>query len=146
MAGWRIGVLVGSEEHINNILKFKSNMDSGMFLPVQMAAVKALNSGKSWYQSINDTYRKRQKIGFEILKTLGCKFSKSQSGMFVWGKAPSEIEDVDEWINKILDEYKVFITPGFIFGSNGIRHIRISLCSTEGRLKEALKRLKNINA
>jgi len=142
MAGWRIGVLIGTEHHINNILKFKSNMDSGMFLPVQKAAVKALSLEDDWYTTLNNIYKKRQNLGFQLLDSLQCSYSSTQAGMFVWGKAPDHVGDVNQWINQLLEKKKIFITPGFIFGKNGQRYLRISLCSSEEKLKEALERIK----
>jgi aspartate/methionine/tyrosine aminotransferase len=143
MAGWRIGWVAGKKELIEAVLKVKSNMDSGMFLGLQHAAVEALKSGKEWFQKQNEIYRKRQEAACAILEELGCTFSRKQSGLFVWAKAPDAIVDVEKWIDEILYGTKVFITPGFIFGDAGKRFIRISLCATEEKLKEALSRIKN---
>ncbi len=143
MAGWRIGWVAGKKELIEAVLKVKSNMDSGMFLGLQHAAVEALKSGKEWFQKQNEIYRKRQEAACAILEELGCTFSRKQSGLFVWAKAPDAIADVEKWIDEILYSTKVFITPGFIFGDAGKRFIRISLCATEEKLKEALLRIKN---
>ncbi len=143
MAGWRIGWVAGKKELIEAVLKVKSNMDSGMFLGLQHAAVEALKSGKEWFQKQNEIYRKRQEAACAILEELGCTFSPKQSGLFVWAKAPDAIADVEKWIDEILYGTKVFITPGFIFGDAGKRFIRISLCATEDKLKEALTRIKN---
>ena len=141
MAGWRIGMVAGHNEYIKNILKVKSNMDSGMFLALQMAAVEALGNPESWYHSINDVYRKRRKLVEEIMEMLNCTFDKSQAGLFVWGRIPDNISSCELFIEEILNKTHVFITPGFIFGENGARYIRISLCATEKRLTEARERL-----
>lgn len=146
MAGWRIGWVAGKKELIEAVLKVKSNMDSGMFLGLQHAAVEALKSGRDWFKSQNEIYRKRQEAAAAILEELGCSFSRKQSGLFMWAKAPEAIADVEKWIDEILYGTKVFITPGFIFGDAGRRFIRISLCATEEKLKEALGRIKNLKS
>ena len=142
MAGWRIGMVAGKQQHIDNILRFKSNLDSGMFLPAQLAAVEALSQGDDWYASVNKEYAKRRKIAGEILKTLGCEFDENQVGMFLWAKIPNIIQEVESWVDDIMLNAKVFLTPGFIFGSNGQRFIRISLCSKQATFSEALSRIK----
>jgi len=142
MAGWRIGMVAGQSDYIKTILKVKSNMDSGMFLAMQKAAVEALNNNESWYGLINSVYSKRRRIVEEIMLLLKCRYDKSQVGLFVWGCIPEEIKDCESWIEDLLMKTLVFITPGFIFGMNGERYIRISLCATEERLKEARKRLE----
>ena len=144
MAGWRLGMIAGDAEHISNILIAKSNVDSGMFLPVQEAAIAALNQGPEWYSSLNDVYRKRREIVWEMMDELGCHFEKDQAGLFVWGRVPDGVSDVRKWVDEILYEGKVFIAPGFIFGTRGERYIRISLCSKEEVLKKALKRIKDL--
>ncbi|HKK41504.1 MAG TPA: aminotransferase class I/II-fold pyridoxal phosphate-dependent enzyme [Bacteroidales bacterium] len=141
MAGWRIGMVAGHSEYINNILKVKSNMDSGMFLAMQVAAAEALNNPESWYESVNEVYSVRRKIVEEIMDTLGCTCNKDQAGLFVWGRIPSDTAGVEEFIEDILRKTNVFITPGFIFGEKGRRYIRISLCASEERLAEAKDRL-----
>lgn len=146
MAGWRIGWVAGKKELIEAVLKVKSNMDSGMFLGLQHAAVEALKSGSDWFKSQNEIYRKRQEAAAAILEELGCSFSRKQSGLFMWAKAPGAIADVEKWIDEILYGTKVFITPGFIFGDAGKRFIRISLCANEEKLKEALGRIKNLKS
>ena len=143
MAGWRLGWIVGGQEYINTILQVKSNMDSGMFLPVQLAAAKALSLGSKWFTELNNEYAKRRKLAFEILDFLDCTYSQSQVGMFVWAKIPETTKDAGELSNDILYNKNVFLTPGFIFGSQGERYLRISLCTPEARLKEALERIKN---
>jgi len=142
MAGWRIGMVAGHSEYIKNILKVKSNMDSGMFLPMQMAAVEAINNPESWYDNVNSVYIKRRKIVEEIMDLLNCSYNKQQVGLFVWGRIPDYINDCETWVDDILKKNSVFITPGFIFGENGKRYIRISLCANEKRLMEAQDRLK----
>lgn len=141
MAGWRIGMVAGHNEYIKNILKVKSNMDSGMFLAMQVAAAEALKNPDSWYDSVNEVYTGRRKIVGEIMDSLGCSYNSEQAGLFVWGRIPEETPDAEEFIENILQESHVFITPGFIFGEKGRRYIRISLCASDGRLKEAKNRL-----
>jgi len=141
MAGWRIGMVAGHSEYINSILKIKSNMDSGMFLPLQLAAAEALNNPSEWYDEINEVYLKRRKIVEEIMDILKCTYDKKQTGLFVWGKIPSTYESAELLADKVLQEANVFITPGFIFGKNGIQYIRISLCTKENLLEEAKQRI-----
>jgi aspartate/methionine/tyrosine aminotransferase len=143
MAGWRMGMLAGSQGHIDNVLRFKSNLDSGMFLPIQLAAVEALGQGDDWYGAVNAEYAERRKIAGQILHTLGCTFDKRQVGMFLWAKIPDNIKEVEPWVDTIMMDAKVFLTPGFIFGSNGQRYIRISLCSKQATFSEALSRIQN---
>ena len=143
MAGWRVGVLCGNKERINEVLRFKSNMDSGMFLPVQLAAAKALSLGKDWYESINAVYRKRREKVYELLDALHCGYSKLQSGMFMWAKIPAGFENSYALSDKVLYESNVFITPGGIFGNGGNDYIRISLCATEEKINEAIERIRN---
>jgi hypothetical protein len=144
MAGWRIGMVAGHCDYIKEVLKVKSNMDSGMFLGMQMAAIEALGNPESWYDTVNEVYVKRRKIVEEIMDLLGCRFDKSQVGLFIWGKIPEEIKSCEEYVEEILNKANVFITPGFIFGENGQRYIRISLCATEARLIEAKPRLEKV--
>lgn len=141
MPGWRVGWLAGNPTYIDAVLKVKSNMDSGMFLGIQKAAVKALKQQGEWFDDLNGLYLKRRKEAYKILDILGCSYSKSQVGLFVWARAPASIKSVEKWIDAILYETKVFITPGFIFGNAGNGFIRISLCSSEEKLKEANSRL-----
>lgn len=142
MAGWRIGWVAGKREYIDAVLKVKSNMDSGMFLGLQHAAVEALKNGSEWFTALNKVYGDRKKIAIQLLDVLGCSYADNQSGLFVWAKAPMNISDVEKWIDEILYGTKVFITPGFIFGEAGKRYIRISLCCTVEILKEALQRIE----
>jgi LL-diaminopimelate aminotransferase len=144
MAGWRIGMIAGNSEYIKEILKVKSNMDSGMFLPMQMAAVEALNNPDSWYETVNEVYMRRRKTVEEIMDILKCRFDKNQVGLFLWGRIPESIKSCEEYIEGILNRSHVFITPGFIFGDNGERYIRISLCANEERLTEAKERIRKL--
>jgi LL-diaminopimelate aminotransferase len=141
MAGWRVGMLCGSKENVENVLRFKSNMDSGMFLPVQLAAAKALSLGKEWHDELNVIYRKRREKVFGLLDLLKCSYSNSQAGLFVWAKIDNSYQDGFELSDKILSDCRVFITPGGIFGSAGKKYIRVSLCSTEKKFEEAINRL-----
>ncbi|MBN9297645.1 MAG: aminotransferase class I/II-fold pyridoxal phosphate-dependent enzyme [Filimonas sp.] len=143
MAGWRVGVLVGAKERIDEVLRFKSNMDSGMFLPLQLAAAKALGLGADWYESVNKVYRERRAKVYELLDTLECTYSKEQVGMFMWAKIPAKYKDGYALSDDVLYNANVFITPGGIFGSNGNGYIRISLCGSIERFDEAIKRVKN---
>ena len=139
MAGWRIGMVAGNKNLIDSILKVKSNMDSGMFFAIQKAAVKALSLNKEWYLSINATYRKRRELVWEIMDLLNAKYDKNAKGMFVWGKINNS--NSLEFADNILKKHAVFITPGDIFGKNGVGYIRMSLCCNEIVLKEILKRI-----
>jgi aspartate/methionine/tyrosine aminotransferase len=143
MAGWRVGMLVGSAQRIDEVLKFKSNMDSGMFLPLQLAAAKALQLDEEWHLTVNDVYKKRQVRVFELLTLLGCHFDAKQAGMFVWASIPGGYEDGYGLSDKVLQEANVFITPGGIFGSNGNKYVRVSLCATEEKITEAIQRITN---
>ena len=145
MAGWRIGMVAGHRDYIKNILKVKSNMDSGMFLPLQLAAVEALNNPPSWYDTVNKVYKERRKTAESIMGLLRCRFSKEQTGLFVWGRIPDEIENCEAFVEEILNKAHVFITPGFIFGSQGDRYIRISLCADNDRLNQAKRRIETLS-
>ena len=142
MAGWRVGMLLGKQEWISTVMKFKSNMDSGMFLPLQLAAVDALNNPPSWYENLNSIYRKRQKEAFKIMDALDCVYEKNQGGMFVWAKIPKRYKDAYELSDVVLDNTEVFVTPGGIFGSQGNDYLRISLCQKVEVFQESLKRIK----
>lgn len=146
MAGWRVGVLCGSQEKINDVLRFKSNMDSGMFLPVQLAAVKALQLGKDWHDGLNEVYARRRALVSDLLEAIECKVAPNQAGMFVWAAIPESYKDGYELSDEILYGCNVFITPGGIFGSAGDRYIRVSLCSTEEKLKQAISRVQKVKA
>lgn len=142
MAGWRVGVLCGAQQKINEVLQFKSNMDSGMFLPLQLAAAKALSLPKEWYDTVNVVYKKRRTKVIELLDKLNCTYSKQQAGMFMWAKIPGSYEHGYALADKILYNYNVFLTPGGIFGKGGDNYIRISLCATEEKISEAIERIK----
>jgi len=142
MAGWRVGMLCGAKERIDEVLRFKSNMDSGMFLPVQLAAAKALSLGKDWYDGINLIYAKRREKVFELLSLLNCTFSKDQVGMFVWAAIPNTFKDGYELSDRVLYGASVFITPGGIFGEAGKKYIRVSLCGTVEKFQEAIERIQ----
>jgi len=141
MSGWRVGMVCGSEENLNSILKVKSNMDSGMFYPLQAGAAIALRLSKEWFQSLNKTYLKRKKLILELADVLNCIPTKDQTGMFVWAKIP-EGTTSELIVDKLLHEYDLFITPGFIFGSQGEGYVRFSLCTPEETIIEAIKRVK----
>jgi len=141
MAGWRVGILSGAAARINEVLTFKSNMDSGMFLPVQLAAAKALALGRDWYEGLNSVYRERREEAFALLDLLKCEYDKSQSGMFVWAHIPSGYKDGFALSDEILQNASVFITPGGIFGTAGKRYIRISLCSPKERIMACRERI-----
>lgn len=142
MAGWRVGVMSGAKERIDEVLRFKSNMDSGMFLPAQLAAAKALQLPKSWYDEVNAIYRKRREKVFELLDLLQCVYDKKQAGMFVWAKIPASYKTGYELSDEVLYGTGVFITPGGIFGKAGDGYIRVSLCSPEEKFAESIKRIK----
>ena len=143
MAGWRVGVVAGRADIISDILRFKSNMDSGMFYPVQAAAAEALALGNEWFDSLNATYYEREKNGYALLDALGCNYAKGQAGLFVWAAMPEDFEgDCFAFSDKVLEECDVFVTPGGIFGSEGTKYIRISLCMPKERLAEAAERAK----
>jgi len=145
MPGWRMGMLASNAEFVQWILKVKSNIDSGQFKPMQVAAIAALNNSDEWHHKMNiELYKNRRQLAEEILKTLGCTFDESQVGMFLWGKIPSNYADSGVLADKVLYESKVFVTPGFIFGDKGNRYIRLSLCANEKMLGEALERVKLI--
>jgi len=141
MAGWRVGMLCGAKERIEEVLRFKSNMDSGMFLPVQLAAAKALSLGKGWQEEVNKVYKERRAKVFELLDLLQCEYSAQQAGLFIWAKIPAAYKDVYVLSDEILYKSNVFITPGGIFGSAGDNYIRVSLCAPVEKIEEAIKRI-----
>jgi len=143
MAGWRVGMLCGAKERIDEVLRFKSNMDSGMFLPVQLAAAKALALGKDWQGEVNTVYNERRIKVFELLDLLKCKYSKQQAGLFVWAKIPSNYKIGFELSDEVLQQSAVFITPGGIFGDAGDKYIRVSLCAPVEKFEDAKQRLIN---
>ncbi len=143
MPGWRVGMLATNSTFVQWILRIKSNIDSGTFRPLQLAAAQAYDNSDEWHTEANvATYASRRKIAEEIMTQLGCKFDPTQQGMFLWGKIPDNIANVEDLTERVLHEARVFITPGFIFGSNGDRYIRISLCAKDEKMQEALKRIK----
>lgn len=143
MAGWRMGVVVGAKERIDDILTFKSNMDSGTFNPIQMASITALELADKWYDDLNKIYYERQDIGYKIMDALGCTYDQPQAGLFIWGKMPEGMGgDCFEVSDKILYDCGVFITPGGIFGSQGNNYLRISLCAPAEKLEKALQKVK----
>lgn len=146
MAGWRVGVLCGSSDKIDVVLRFKSNMDSGMFLPIQMAAVQALQLGREWHEQLNTIYARRKMLVIQLLNNIGCIPTGEQAGMFVWAAVPDTYKDGYALSDDILYNSNVFITPGGIFGSAGEKYIRVSLCSSEENLKHAIERVQKIHA
>lgn len=144
MAGWRVGMLCAAKERINEVLRFKSNMDSGMFLPVQLAAAKALSLDKSWYDEVNAIYAARREKVFELLNLLKCRYSKDQVGMFVWASIPEGEVSGYSLSDKILYGANVFITPGGIFGKAGEQYIRISLCGSVTLFEQAIERIQQL--
>ena len=146
MPGWRMAMLASNVQFVNWILKVKSNIDSGQFKPMQLAAVEALKAPKEWYDTMTRTYRKRRDLAGKIMQALECSYDEKQVGLFLWGKIPANSLGSEAMADKVLYEANVFITPGFIFGSGGNRHIRISLCCKEEMLQEALKRINKLQA
>ena len=140
MAGWRVGMLLGNHELLNAVLKVKSNMDSGMFYGIQKGAIEALNSSKMWFLSLNSVYEQRRKLIWELVTKLNCSFDEQASGLFVWAKLPPFFES-EEFIDKLLKEHNIFITPGTIFGSQGEGYVRFSLCATTEEIEEAIARV-----
>lgn len=140
MAGWRVGAVAGNAHYIKMILRFKSNMDSGMFKPIQLAAKRALMMDKDWFEGLNEEYRARREKARAIFDFLGATYETDAAGLFIWAKAPSK--DAAYWSDRLLEKARVFITPGFIFGSNGADYLRISLCSPVEKMEEAFERIK----
>lgn len=145
MPGWRMAMLATNAEFAQWILKVKSNVDSGQYLPMMKAAAKALTLEQDWIDEVNKEYAERRKIAEKIMSELGCSFDPKQQGLFLWGRIPESVANVEEFTDKTLYEARVFLTPGFIFGSNGDRYIRISLCATQERLEEALRRVREFS-
>lgn len=143
MAGWRIGMIGGRKEWIDQIMRFKSNMDSGQFLPMQEAAATALALGDEWYAELNEEYYAREEYGYRLLDALGCTYRKGQAGLFIWAELPAEFEgDCYAFSDRVLERCGVFVTPGGIFGSEGDRYIRISLCAKREQLAEAIEAIE----
>ena len=143
MPGWRVGLCASNPQFIQWILKVQSNIESGTFRGIQLAAAEAYNNDEAWHREFNiETYARRRKYAEQIMDVLGCTYDKKQVGMFLWGKIPADVQNVEDLTERVLHEARVFITPGFIFGSNGERYIRISLCAKEDKIEEALERIK----
>mgnify|MGYP006076436831 FL=1 len=140
MAGWRVGMLTGAKAHLDNVIKVKSNMDSGMFYGIQKGAIEALNSSKNWFSDLNLIYSERRKLVWELATALNCTFETNTSGMFVWAKLPTGLKS-EAFIDKILHDYHLFIAPGTIFGTNGEGYIRFSLCAPSESIELAIKRV-----
>ncbi len=143
MPGWRVGMLATNAQFVQWILKIKSNIDSGTFRGIQLAAAEAYRNSEQWHREANiETYGRRRKYAEQIMEVLGCKYDANQVGMFLWGKIPEKYANAEELTERVLHEARVFITPGFIFGSKGERYIRISLCAKEEKIEQALERIK----
>lgn len=146
MPGWRVGMCVSNRQFIQWILKVKSNIDSGTFRGIQLAAAEAYNNSDAWHRQANiETYRRRRSLAEAIMQELGCEYGGDQVGMFLWGRIPDRYATAEELTEKVLHRARVFITPGFIFGSNGERYVRISLCAKDEKMEEALKRIKEMS-
>ena len=141
MAGWRVGMVLGNNEHINAILKVKSNIDSGMFYGIQKGAIEALNCSKLWYLSLNSVYEQRRELIWQLAEALNCTYDKNASGLFVWAKLPPYTK-AEEFINVLLKNNHLFVAPGTIFGSKGEGYIRFSLCTSTDDIQEAINRVK----
>ncbi len=141
MAGWRVGMVLGNNEHINAILKVKSNIDSGMFYGIQKGAIEALNCSKLWYLSLNSVYEQRRELIWQLAEALNCTYDKNASGLFVWAKLPPYTK-AEEFINVLLKNNHLFVAPGIIFGSKGEGYIRFSLCASTDDIQEAINRVK----
>lgn len=143
MAGFRIGMVAGHPAYLKHILKIKSNMDSGMYKPIQLAAIKALGNPPEWYGSINQEYQMRRKLAAELFNSLGVQYDESQAGMFLWGHIPDSFSDSYAFSDCLLNKYSLFITPGSVFGSNGSGYTRVSLCSNRETFRKAIGRVSN---
>ncbi len=143
MAGWRLGWLTGKSEFLQHVLTVKTNFDSGMFLPIQHAAIEALNNSQEWHLEQNKIYQERKVVALELLDALGCIYEKDQAGLFVWAKVPGHVKDAEIFCDQILQEAKVFMSPGIIFGDKGKNYLRISLCCDTILLKSAINRIKD---
>lgn len=147
MPGWRVGMIATNAEWVKWILKVKSNIDSGTFRPMQLAAAKALSNDAAWHEEYNyNVYARRRAVAGDIMKALGCRWDTESVGMFLWGEVPAAYADAEELTERVLHEAHVFLTPGFIFGTNGRRYIRISLCAKEEQMREALQRIRRVFA
>ena len=145
MAGWRIGWLAGNKEYVDAILKIKSNVDSGMFKPLQLAAVEAFNNPESWHKNRNQEYKERRKLVYEILDRLGCSYDKSQLGLFIWARVNPKIGSSEKLSDHLLYEKNIFVAPGFIFGEKGRQYIRVSLCVKQDTLRRVLERINEFD-
>jgi len=145
MAGWRVGWISAKKDYIDAVLKIKSNFDSGMFRGIQDAAIAALDNSQDWHDKRNQVYKERREMVFILLEKLGCTWQAGQVGMFIWAKIHDQVTDVEKWVDEILYSFKVFITPGFVFGDKGKRYVRISLCSDIDTFQKALVRLEDFN-
>lgn len=146
MPGWRIGLAATNAQFVKWMLKVKSNIDNGTFRALQLAAAKAYDNDDAWHHKYNyEVYARRRSIAEDIMKALGCTFDAKQKGMFLWGRIPEKYANVEDLTEKVLHEARVFIAPGFIFGSNGARYVRISLCAKDDKMREALERIKQLN-
>jgi aspartate/methionine/tyrosine aminotransferase len=145
MAGWRVGWLCGQADYIDHIIKIKTNVDSGMFKPLQLAAAAAFDAPDSWHAARNDIYRKRRELVYAFLDSLGCTYSTRQEGLFIWARIPQGVPDAETFTEALLAGKNIFIAPGFIFGAKGNRYVRVSLCVREETLHIALKRIKDFN-
>jgi len=141
MAGWRVGMVIGDSEHISNVLRVKTNMDSGMFYGIQKGAIEALKCSSMWYVTLNSVYKERRDLVWKLVDALNCTYDKNATGLFVWAKLPSHLKS-EEFIDTVLKNNYIFITPGTIFGSKGEGYIRFSLCATEEELEEAIARIR----
>ncbi|QHL89331.1 aminotransferase class I/II-fold pyridoxal phosphate-dependent enzyme [Nibribacter ruber] len=143
MAGWRVGVVAGNGAYLSCLLQVKSNLDSGMFLPVQQAAIKALHNPETWHDHQNQEYQKRKQVVFELLDLLDCHYQTNTHGLFVWARVPDHVLDTEAFLDELLYEAGIFLTPGKIFGKQGERYLRVSLCSPVSQLKEAIQRIQH---
>ena len=140
LAGWRVGMVLGNKDHIQAVLKVKSNMDSGMFYGIQKGAIAALQSGKEWFIGLDEVYSRRRELMYELVDKLDCSYDTNAAGMFVWAKLPKDAKPAEEFIDHLLYNKNIFIAPGTIFGSNGEGYIRFSLCVPSEKIKEAISR------
>ncbi|MFP5438670.1 MAG: pyridoxal phosphate-dependent aminotransferase [Bacteroidia bacterium] len=146
MAGWRVGMVSGNAELIDAVLKVKSNMDSGMFYGIQKGAIAALNSSNDWFSNLNETYNKRRELIFTLADKLGCTYNRDTAGLFVWAKLPEGLENAEAYVDRILYDKHIFLTPGTVFGSAGEGYVRFSLCATEETISEAISRFDKVES